>query len=265
MPPPELPPLDCHAHIAPDVTPRQVAALNGAVVFAVTRSPAEARAAARRQDTTLVWGWGAHPNVPAALASVTPDTAAAGIAAHVLVGEIGLDRRGPTDQHAAFDTVLAACQDQSVLLSVHSTGRTRQVLDALRQQPHAGTILHWFNGTPDEIAEAVDLGFYFSVNNAMTDQRLAAVPRDRMLPETDFPASRTNTLAARPGDTTALEQRLADRDGTDPATVRAAWYRNLGRLAAAAGADARLPARLQQHLTVAAQRPDGAQTPQVSP
>ncbi|NEC91795.1 hypothetical protein [Streptomyces sp. SID12501] len=35
--PDELPPLDCHAHIAPDVTPAQIDALHGAVVFAVTR------------------------------------------------------------------------------------------------------------------------------------------------------------------------------------------------------------------------------------
>ncbi len=60
-PSPSLPRLDCHAHIAPDVTPAQVAALGGAIVFAVTRSPAEAAAAARRRDDTIIWGYGAHP------------------------------------------------------------------------------------------------------------------------------------------------------------------------------------------------------------
>src|SRR6185312_4122027 len=55
-----FPRLDCHAHIAPDVTPAQIAALEGAFIFAMTRSPAEARFAARRHDGTVVWGYGAH-------------------------------------------------------------------------------------------------------------------------------------------------------------------------------------------------------------
>src|SRR5690349_879515 len=67
--PSDLPPLDCHAHIAPDVTRSQIRALNGAIIFAMTRSPAEAGAAARRSDATILWGYGAHPGVPAAVAA----------------------------------------------------------------------------------------------------------------------------------------------------------------------------------------------------
>jgi len=40
---PELPPLDCHAHIAPDVTASQLDGLGSALIFAVTRSLDEAR------------------------------------------------------------------------------------------------------------------------------------------------------------------------------------------------------------------------------
>lgn len=252
MSPSDLPPLDCHAHVAPDVTAAQIAGLNGAVVLAMTRSPAEARVAAHRRDPTLVWGFGVHPALPSALAALTADVAARAAAEHVLIGEIGLDRRGPAGpQQAALETVLDACQGQPVLLSLHSTGRTRQLLETVRQQPHPGAVLHWFNGTQDEIAEAAALGCYFSVNNAMTDERLALVPRSRMLPETDFPASRKTTLAATPGDTAPLERRLAARDGTDTATIRAAWYRNLRRLADSAGATGLLPQHLQALLAAA--------------
>lgn len=249
---PDLPLLDCHAHIASDVTLAQISGLDGAHVFAVTRSPAEAQYAVNRRDAKLTWGFGVHPGVPDALTQLTPERLSRAITQHVLIGEVGLDRRGSlSEQTAALEAILTSCREQPVLLSLHSTGRTRQTLDLLKQQSHPGAILHWFNGTPDEIAEAVELGCYFSVNHAMTDERLAQIPRHLMLPETDFPSSRRATLASKPGDVRALERRLARRDSTDVATIRAAWYRNLGRIAAAAGAVGRLSVGLQSAIVTA--------------
>lgn len=242
MSPFELPPLDCHAHVAPDVTGPQIAGLNGALVFAMTRTPGEARAAARRTDPTLAWGFGVHPGVPEAMRKVPESVLRAAVHAHVVIGEVGLDRRGSDGpQRETLEGILNACQGQPVVLSLHSTGRTRQLLSVLRQLPHAGAVLHWFNGTPDEIDEAVELGCYFSVNNGMNDDRLAQIPTDRMLPETDFPASRKTTLASKPGDTRALEKRLAQRDGSHETTVRHGFYRTLANLLAASGARSRMP------------------------
>lgn len=247
MSPSDPPPLDCHAHIAPDVTPAQIAALRGSLVFAMTRTPAEARAAARRRDATLLWGFGVHPGVPAAVAAADEPTLARAVEDFVLLGEIGLDRRGPAaPQQHALETVFLASSGRPVLLSLHSTGRTRQLLEILRQQPHPGAILHWFNGSTEEISEAVEIGCYFSVNNAMTDERLALIPDDRILPETDFPASRRIILAARPGDTTALERRLALRDGVSETVVRRNWYANLRTLTDSAGVTGRLPTAWRQ-------------------
>jgi TatD DNase family protein len=246
MSPSDLPPLDCHAHIAPDVTKPQIAGLNGALVFAMTRTPGEARAVARRSDSTLAWGFGAHPAIPDAISRVNETVVREAVEAHVVMGEIGMDRRGPDGpQRDALEAILDACQEQPVVLSLHSTGRTRQLLDVLRQQTHPGAILHWFNGTPDEISEAVALGCYFSVNNAMTDDRLAQIPTDRMLPETDFPASRKTTLASKPGDSRALEKRLAQRDGSHVTAVRLGFYRTLTGLLAVSGARPRMPQRFQ--------------------
>ena len=253
MYPSDLPPLDCHAHIAPDVTVPQVNGLGGAFVFAMTRSPAESELGAARDDMTLLWGWGAHPGLPAALHEVTPSVASAAVDRHALIGEIGLDHKGDTgSQRAAFKTIIDACLAKPVLLSVHSTGRTREVLDVLGQHPHPGTMLHWFNGTADEIREATELGCYFSVNNAMTNERLALIPRHRMLPETDFPSSRRKMMASRPGDVMALEQRLATRDGCRPETIRRGWYANLARLCVASDVTARLPQALREALAAVA-------------
>jgi len=166
---------------------------------------------------------------------------------HLLIGEVGLDRATALEpQQAAFDAVLDACTDQPVLLSIHSTGRTREVLAALTRRPHAGAILHWFNGTTDEVRHAVDLGCYFSVNAAMTDERISRIPHDRLLPETDFPSSRRSTRASRPGDIDHLEQRLAALTGQSSHDIRSLWYHNLSDLVHSANVEDRLPSRIRQ-------------------
>lgn len=210
------PMLDTHAHIAPDVTPAQVTALGNAHVFAVTRSIAEARLVARRKDANLTWGLGVHPGKPDALAAYTDDTFRRALDYFTLVGEVGMDRRGDrTRQRAVFDSILTTCAGRSVLISIHSTGRTKDVLEALTEQPHPGAILHWFNGTPNEIDKAAALGCYFSVNAAMAPETIAHMPVERLLTETDFPSARRKTQAKVPGDVRAIEEVIADVHDSD--------------------------------------------------
>lgn len=243
------PRLDCHAHIAPDVTHAQIAALDGAFIFAMTRSPAEARAAARRSDDTIIWGYGAHPSIKASVQAVTAEDVRAATQRHVLIGEVGLDKSTAlAPQQAALANILDGCHQQPVLISLHSTGRTAELVRALERQPHPGAILHWFNGTANEIERATEIGCYFSVNAAMTDERLTLMPPDRILPETDFPSSRRSTKAKLPGDTAFLESRLAALHGASPADIRLSWYRNLAALAQRSEAQQRLPLALQQVL-----------------
>ena len=106
---------------------------------------------------------------------------------------------------------LVAARDpsKSNSVSIHSTGRTREAVVALARRPHPGAILHWYNGTEQEICEAVELGCYFSVNAAMSDERIGWMPRERLLPETDFPSSRRSTQARLPADIGHLEERMS--------------------------------------------------------
>ena len=151
------------------------------------------------------------------------------------MGEVGLDRRGTRDeQERILSDVLGACDGKPVMISIHSTGRTRAVLDLVKQRPHPGVILHWFLGTSSELTEAVRLGTYFSVNSAMSDALLAAMPRDRVLPETDFPARQVR--ARTPGETTALEKRLATLWRISDQETRHQLWTNLKRLAVVSGA-----------------------------
>jgi len=244
-----LPRLDCHAHIASDVTPAQVKALGGAFVFAMTRSPAEARIAARRTDGTIIWGYGAHPGIRTSIAAVTTAGVRAATQAHMLIGEVGLDQSTAlAPQQTALDSILDACHQQPVLISLHSTGRTPELLDALERRPHPGAILHWFNGTVSEIQRAAELGCYFSVNAAMSDKRMSLIPQDRILPETDFPSSRRSTKARLPGDTGTLESRFAALHAASSFETRQLWYQNLAVLVRRSGTYRRLPIALQQIL-----------------
>lgn len=249
MKPSNLPALDVHAHVAGDVDQSHLDALDGSVVFAMTRSEREASYATRpggASAPSVVWGIGVHPGVPASVAGFDEPAFTSAVEAFAVVGEVGLDRRGDqAQQHRVLSAVLLACSTQSVLISVHSTGRTRAVLDLIAAQSHPGVILHWFNGTADEVTRAADLGCYFSVNAAMTDEQLGRIPPDRLLTETDFPASRGRTGASRPGDTAEIEARLS---AMLPMAIRDLVWANLSRVVAASGAAARLPTAVTRYL-----------------
>jgi TatD DNase family protein len=230
-----LPALDCHAHIAEDVTRSQLSSLGNAHIFAMTRSLQEASTVLRRRDRNLTWGLGIHPAVGDARAQYDPGEFRRLLPAFALVGEVGLDKRGPrVEQERILVDVLQACKGRPVLISLHSTGRTREVIGLVTRFPHPGAILHWFLGTTEEIEQATELGVYFSVNAAMPDELLKLFPRDRVLPETDFPA---RTVRAKlPGAVAELEVRLASIWGMLPAEVRLRMWKNLRDAAVKSGA-----------------------------
>ena len=240
----DVPALDCHAHIAPDVTFAQMRALGHAHIMAVTRSLAEAEQVKHRHDERLTWGIGVHPGVAGARKTYEPSVFQRLLPHFGLIGEVGLDARGGDlpRQREIFRSILDLCADEPVLLSVHSSGATRQVIDMITERPHPGLILHWFLGSHDEIDAAFALGAYFSINSAMSVETLAALPMDRILPETDFPTRKV--AARRPGDTSDLEQRLAVAWKITPQAVRHRLWTNLRRVATRAEALDRLPSPL---------------------
>lgn len=249
MPRSELPPLDAHAHIAADVTAAQIRGLGSAVVFAMTRSVKEGLYTLRpdaASSESLVWGLGSHPGVGQTVAQFDGGAFEKALDRFAIVGEVGLDRRGDdAAQMAMFRSVLGAAGGQPVLLSVHSAGRCTAVLDEIARAPHPGVVLHWFNGSANEVSRAVDLGCYFSVNAAMTPAVLKRIPLERTLTETDFPASPTKTGASRPGDVARIEEVLAKYWGRD---ARAQVWANLAAICRRSGAIERMPMEVRGYL-----------------
>lgn len=246
-----FPVLDCHAHVAPDVTSSQVRTLSGALVFAMTRSVDEFDAAVTNPQDGLLWGIGTHPGVPAALTEWSAERFHRSAKDTILIGEVGLDRGGNGQVQArVLEGVLRT--PTPALTSIHSTGRTRQVIELIERNPRPGVILHWFAGDREDIERATAAGCYFSINAAMTDEQMTALPLDRILPETDFPSARSRTKARTPGDIRALEHSVVRLTRQTPDEVRRRWYENLGALVASADVANRLP-RLMGEAIEAAQ------------
>jgi TatD DNase family protein len=128
------------------------------------------------------------------------------------------------------------------VLSIHSRRASSDVLDALDARRDAGVpVLHWFSGTPRELARAVALGCWFSVGPAMLTGAkgralVAQMPRDRVLTESDGPFAQTNGRPATPADVGLAADGLALVWGLASAgEVHQVLARNLLRLTTAPG------------------------------
>lgn len=162
------------------------------------------------------------------------------------VGEVGLDAgpryyRSFDSQKAVFAHVLQACAEAGdKILSVHSVRSAKIVLDMVEAYlpPDRGrVVLHWFTGSASEARRAVDLGCYFSVNEAMLNKGskaafLRSIPRERILTETDGPFTKAGSRAAEPIDAGRAVRGLGHLLEMTEADVRATIVTNLRQLLA---------------------------------
>lgn len=124
------------------------------------------------------------------------------------IGEVGLDFVDVThknEQFVFFSELIERCRyDNNKIITIHSRLAVRQVLDIIGDNFRFKPILHWFTGSKKELLNAIEKGFYFSVNKSMMNTKkfqsmLALIPKERLLLETDspfisFPYSHHDTL-----------------------------------------------------------------------
>jgi TatD DNase family protein len=115
-----------------------------------------------------------------------------------MLGEIGLDHHFIEDesQYPAQKKVLAfllsAAAEQGKVVTLHTKGAEREVLDMLVRAGIRRAIVHWYSGPLDVFQELVALGVHFTVGVEVMHSghiRTIAreVPEDRLLTETDNP------------------------------------------------------------------------------
>jgi TatD DNase family protein len=246
--------IDFHCHL--DLYPDPVAVVaecrtRNMYVLSVTTTPAAwagtyALAAGSSRIRTAL---GLHPQLVAQRKSELPLLLSL-ISDTRYIGEIGLDGSRDFagslgDQIDVFDAVLQGCADAGGrILSIHSKGAAKMVLDALSQRPAAGTpILHWFSGTERELLHAIDLGCWFSIGPAMLKSQkglrlVERMPRDRILTESDGPFASVQGRSALPWDVGEAEGSLAKVWALSNEATQQALLANLRRLAVQAS---RLP------------------------
>jgi TatD DNase family protein len=252
-----LPPLDLHAHIDVGIRAGDVRSLD-AVVFAATRSLAEARQAQERQDDLVVWGVGSHPGVASSHDSFDPVVFRALIKQTAFVSEFGLEGGGKVSldhQLATLRDALEVLADEPRITSLHSFRATDQLLDELVLWPVRGVVLHWWLGSAAATRRAVELGCYFSINAAMLRRPGAwrHLPLDRLLAETDHPyGDRAAPGPHRPGNVLPVEHALARLHGLEPTAVRRTLWRNFAHLVDVTGCAPLLSRRIRSYLIVAA-------------
>ena len=113
------------------------------------------------------------------------------------VGEIGLDFNkyfinSKSIQLATFDYICSCLSGHKKIISIHSRMAERAVIEILSKYNISIPIFHWYTGPLNLIPQIIELGGYFSINEAMTLSEkgrkiISKIPLDRLLTESDAP------------------------------------------------------------------------------
>lgn len=219
-----MPLVDTHCHI--DLYPDFLAVIDaveraGVATIAVTNTPSVFRrcVALTHGCRFLRVAVGLHPELAHARHRELP------LLEELLgetryVGEVGLDyvTRDPAEralQRQVFATVLERCAGYGdKVLTIHSRRAADDVVAMLGADFPGTAILHWFSGSAKTLDKAVSQGCFFSINPTMLESAggrriIAALPRERVLTETDGPFVAVAGRPAQPGDVARVIAGLA--------------------------------------------------------
>lgn len=240
--------VDAHCHLDQVTDPigaARAAAQAGIVVVAVTETPARYKAAeknfAGRSHVRVALGL--HPLRAIRASKRDVATFIEYMPKVAYVGEVGLDlsREGKPSESAQMrilDEIMAAPGAEDKVWSLHSRRAEAELIGRLESRS-LPSILHWYSGPTSLIDRACATGAYFSVNLAMlgsTSGRriLAAIPRDRVLTETDAPFVQGGGGRSLPTDVPNLIHRLAAEWGVSRDEARGLVFENMAAVFARA-------------------------------
>jgi len=244
-----MPLLDCHCHLDRYDDPKSIAttaAGRGVFVVAMTNLPSHFRAGLPhvRRFTRVRLALGLHP-LAAMHHANERQLFRDSLEQTSFVGEVGLDfsREGaPTReiQLASFRFVAECLSSANKVLSLHSRGAERTVLETLVEFRLRPSIFHWYSGPLKLIDEVVEAGHLFSVNPAMAVSQhgrkvIERIPQDRMLTESDGPYAKIMGRPSMPWDVTSIEEYLSAVWKVSSTDVRRRVWQNFRQLLADVG------------------------------
>lgn len=217
--------IDTHCHIDQYPDPLdEVRGLDGTAVaaVAVTSTPRDFEALHRRfgKERRIRVALGVHPLRAATLREADWRIFERRVAETSYVGEVGLDfspegRGTQAAQERAFRRVLRNVADRRSLITVHSRGAERRVLDLLADSKVGPVVFHWYSGPLGVLDGLLDAGHYCSFNPAMVRSKkgreiIRRVPKDHALAETDGPFVKVGSRRAKPGDVRLVYEHLSE-------------------------------------------------------
>jgi TatD DNase family protein len=115
-----------------------------------------------------------------------------------LIGEIGLDHyfvdsaSAHADQKKVLEYFLSAAAEQKKIISLHTKGAEKEMLELLDRYDIGRVIVHWYSGPLDIFRELAARGVYFTVGIEVQHSDhiraiAAEIPLRKLLTETDNP------------------------------------------------------------------------------
>jgi TatD DNase family protein len=235
--------IDFHTHL--DLYPEALsvareASVKNTFTLAVTTSPRAWIATSRVLGSFpgIRIALGLHPEIASEKASER-ELLLQSVRGAEFIGETGLDGSGRyrgsfATQVSIFDELLEECAAQGGrIMSIHSRGAVKQVLDLLEKHPDAGTpVLHWFSGTKAELARAVERGCWFSFGPAGAVSKagkdiLRLLPLKRLLPESDGPFGKIKGSNVMPWEAASIISDICALRGLDREFLKNQFMSNL--------------------------------------
>lgn len=215
-------------------------------VVTVATNPGDARRGLRlAEGREGVWATaGLHPHEAAGFGPEPMEEIEALVADPrvVAVGETGLDyhyENAPRDvQLASFRTHLELAGRTAMPVIVHARDADGDTAALLREAAGVRGVLHCFTGGEELLEAGLEAGWYVSFSGIVTfasevADRVARVPDDRLLVETDSPYLAPVPMRGRRNEPSFLPhtcRRVAELRGTDPARVAELTRANARRL-----------------------------------
>ena len=137
------------------------------------------------------------------------------------IGEIGLDFSSEyistrNIQISCLKYILEKLQGKNKIFSVHSRRAERELFSLLQDYNIKNVIFHWYSGPLSLIPEIISEGYYFSINEAMTQSSsgrkiIDKIPLNRILTESDAPFNRKNNIKSAL-ENIGLEENVIERN-----------------------------------------------------
>jgi TatD DNase family protein len=161
------------------------------------------------------------------------------------VGEVGLDYSRADDdnracQRATLERITSRCEELGGrVISIHSRRAAPDAIAILIPLRRSKVILHWFSGSLSAARQAIEAGFYFSVNPSMLRSTsgarlIAEIPDHLLLTESDGPFVKVVSSPVEPAGMSNFIAELARVRGTHAPELERGVVRNFGRAVALA-------------------------------